>query len=82
MWKWLKKFIQDRRAISVGGVIILAVGFFLAAVLIPMGMNQIGTANTSYWDPTAKTILISVFPILVIVGLAIRFLPFGKKGEG
>ena len=61
--------------ISPGEVIMLAISFFLVAILGPMALNEIFAANTTGWTATVKTIFQTLLPILWVIGVAIRYIP-------
>ena len=56
-------------------IILLAVGFLLAAILTPIAMEQITSANTTGWNAAVKTIFTVLLPILYIIGAALYFVP-------
>jgi len=77
--KLLKKWIGGKRmAIPTSNIVMLAIGFFLVAILAPIAMNEIATANTTGWSPAVVTIFTVLLPILFIIGIAIHYIP-GKK---
>lgn len=55
-------------------VILSAVGFLLATMLVPLGMNEITATNMTGWQPAVSTIYTILLPILFIVGVAIGFI--------
>lgn len=63
----------------------LGVLFLVAAITIPIGMQQIvGTSTTSAgghaWNPAVVTMWQVLLPVLVLIGIAIMFVPkFGGK---
>jgi len=61
--------------ISPGEVIMLAISFFLVAILGPMALGEIFAANTTGWTTTVKTIFQTLLPILWVIGVAIRYIP-------
>jgi len=76
--KFLKKFLRDKRAVSTGEVIGLAVSFFLVAILGPIAIGTIANTTTTNWDASVVTIFQIVLPIIWVIGVAIRYLP-GKR---
>lgn len=60
-------------------VVILVVGFFLMSILGPIALLEIADANTTGWNSTVITIFQTVLPILFVIGIAIRYIPGGKK---
>jgi len=77
--KLLKKFSEDRKAVSLSEIILLALGFFLTALLTPIAMEQLVGANTTGWNSAVKTIFTILLPILYIVGVAYRYIPHTKS---
>jgi len=55
--------------------IIASIAVFLIAIVMPIGLSQIYSANTTGWDPAVKTIFTVLFPVLSIIGLVLHFLP-------
>jgi len=64
--------------ISAGDIVMLAIGFFLVAILAPIAMNEIAGANTTGWPTPVTTIFTVLLPILFIIGVAIHYIP-GKR---
>lgn len=60
-------------AASAKGIIGIAVGFVLMAVLAPIGLDQIYAANTTLWETAVTTIFTLVLPIVFIIGGAMMF---------
>lgn len=60
--------------LSARNIVLSAIGFFLVAVLTPIGMEQITGANTTGWNATVTTIFTVVLPILYIIGVAYAFI--------
>lgn len=63
---------------SPSSAITLAIAFLLGAILVPIGLSQVYAANTTGWDTTVKTIFTVLFPLLVVIGLAMRYIPRGE----
>lgn len=55
-------------------VVLSAVGFLLVAILTPIGMDQLVSANTTGWQASVTTIFTVVLPIIYIVGIAYGFI--------
>ena len=75
-----RKLLTDKRAISSGEIVGLAVSFFLVAVMGPIAigtiMNISVVANqTVNWDASVLTIFQVVLPIIWVVGVALKYLP-------
>ena len=63
---------------------LLAVGLLIAAIMIPIGMQQVvGTAVTDVsgttfdWNTAVVTLWQVLLPVLMIIGVAILFIPHG-----
>ena len=67
-----------RRAINAGTIVMLAVGFLLVAILTPIGMDEIVSANVTGWASSVKTIFTVLLPILYIIGVALYYIPKDK----
>ena len=55
-------------------IVLSAVGFFLIAILTPIGMEQIMSANTTLWETPVITIFQVVFPLMYLIGIAYGFI--------
>ena len=60
--------------LSAKNIVLSAIGFFLVAILTPIGMDQIVGANTTSWNATVVTVFTIVLPILYIIGIAYAFI--------
>ena len=71
------KFVRDLHGgLTARGAASLAIAFLVAAITIPIGMNEIYSANTTGWNAAVITIFTILFPILFIVAIALK--TFGK----
>jgi len=66
--------------LKVEDIIMMAIGFFLIAILGPMALNEVFGANTTGWTATVKTIFQTLLPILWVIGCALYFIP--RRGGG
>jgi hypothetical protein len=55
-------------------IVLSAIGFFLVAMLTPIGMEQLVGANTTGWNTAVTTIFTVLLPILYLVGIAYAFI--------
>jgi len=80
--RFLRRFLRNKKAITSGAIVGLAVSFFIVAVMGPIAIGTI--ANISYWnqtdnwDASVLTIFQVVLPIIWVVGVALKYLP-GKE---
>lgn len=78
-----KMFEKLRRSIKAGlsprAAITMAISFFLAAVVLPIGLGEVYAANTTGWNAAVITIFQVLFPILAVVGLAMYWIPEMRK---
>jgi len=74
----LKRMWKNRRAITSGEIIGLAVSFFLVAILGPIAIGTIANVTTTNWEAPVVTIFQVVLPVIWTVAVAIRYLP-GKE---
>jgi len=78
----LRRFLRNKKAITTGSIVGLAVSFFLVAIMGPIAIGTI--ANISYynqtdnWDASVLTIFQVVLPIIWVIGVALKYLP-GKE---
>ena len=74
-----RKFLSDKRAITSGEIVGLAVSFFIVAVMAPISIgiiaNMTALNQTFLWDPAVITIFQVVLPIIWVVGVALKYLP-------
>ncbi len=56
-------------------VILVVIGFFVAAILLPPALTQIYSASTSGWNSAVVTIFQVLLPVLAVIGIALYFLP-------
>ncbi len=59
---------------------LLAVCLLAAAIMIPIGMQQIVGTSTTGWNSAVVTLWQVLLPVLMIIGIAILFIPRGNKG--
>ena len=66
-------------AIGMHDVIIMAISFFLVAVLGPLAIGTVANTTTTNW--TASTIIVFqvLLPIIWVIGVAIKYVPRGGK---
>ena len=57
------EFLKNKRAISSGEVVGLALSFFLVAILGPIAITQIANTTTTNWDASVVTIFPIVLPL-------------------
>lgn len=76
----LRDLLRNRRAITSGEVVGLAVSFFLVAIMAPLAIGRMvnitAVANqTVNWDSSVLTIFQVVLPIIWVVAVALYYLP-------
>jgi hypothetical protein len=54
-------------------VIGISLGLLLAAIMLPIGLNQLANASMPNVDPSVVLILVVVLPILAVIGIALAF---------
>ena len=72
------KFLKNKKGITSGTIIGLAVSFFLVAILGPIAIGTIANTTTTNWEAPVVTIFQVVLPVIWVVAVAIRYLP-GKE---
>lgn len=58
---------------------LLAVSLLVAAIMIPIGMQQVVGTTTTSWNTAVVTLWQVLIPVLMIVGIAILFIPRGES---
>ena len=56
-------------------IIAIAMGLLVVAVLVPVALVQLANATLTNVDPTVKTVLQILLPILAIIAVALLFIP-------
>lgn len=56
-------------------IIGVALGLFIAAIIMPVALQTLANANVTDVDATVVTVLQVLLPILAVVGIALYFLP-------
>lgn len=59
----------------------MGIALIIVAVVIPIGLVMIAEANLTGVNASVATIITIVFPILAILGLAIKFMPQELKSR-
>jgi len=67
--------------IGIRDVIIMAVSFFLVAILGPLAIGTIANSSTTNWTAGVKTMFQVLLPVVWVIGVAIAYLPRGGKGK-
>ena len=71
----LKKFVEDIKAeLSIGKIIMLVLGVYVTAALIPGAITTLTDANTTGWD-SSTVALWGIIPLIVIIGIVWAILP-------
>lgn len=70
---------DNRGMVDIVDLILLGIGVFIIAYLLPLGITAAVGANTTTWDPTLKTIWTVLFPVLAIFVVIIYFVYAIKK---
>ncbi len=56
-------------------IVLIVVGLFIAAILLPPALTSLATASTTGWNPAVVTIVEVLLPILAVIGIALYFMP-------
>lgn len=59
----------------------MGIALVIVAVMIPMGLVMISEANLTGVSSTVATVFTVLFPILAILGLALKFMPQELKSR-
>lgn len=72
------RLLRDRRgALTISAIVMMVIALLLVAILFPVAMAYIKT-NTTAWGSALWVIWTVLLPILVIIGIAVRYVPRGK----
>ena len=66
-------------SVSINDVVVMAVSFFLVAILGPIAIGTIANTTTTSWNASVVTMFQTLLPILWVIGVAITYIPRGKK---
>jgi len=66
-------------SVSINDIVLMAVSFLLVGILGPIAIGEIANATTSNWDASVVTMFQTLLPILWVIGVAIAYVPRGKK---
>lgn len=64
---------------SVKTFALLAVALLVAAIMIPIGMQQVIGTTTTSWNSAVTTLFTVLVPVLMIIGVALLFVPKGGR---
>ena len=74
----MKLFRKDQSgAVTTSQIIGIGIALLMTVIIVPIALNQIGSMNNENWGDNKDTLLVivgTVIPIVVILGLAQRFL--------
>lgn len=76
---FVMRFKLARRGISAASVVGAAIALLLVAYLFPIALLAIADANTTGWVSVVITIFQTVLPIMAVIGMALKFMPWGRK---
>jgi len=65
--------------VNMQDVVLMVVSFFLVAILGPMAIGTIANTTTTNWNASVVTMFQVLLPILWVIGVAITYVPRGKK---
>lgn len=72
------KFRSDKTgAVGTAEIIGLGIALLMTIIIVPIALNEIGGMNNENWGDNRDTLLVilgTVIPVVVILGLAQRFL--------
>ena len=68
-------------AVSTRDIVLLGVCFIMAAILIPVAMGQLVGTATATWNSAVAVLWQVLLPILMIIGLAVLFVPRLRGGK-
>lgn len=65
--------------LTLNDVIVMAVSFFLVAILGPIAIGTIANTTTTSWNASVVTVFKTVLPIIWAIAVAIAYLPKARK---
>jgi hypothetical protein len=68
-----------KMAVGINDIVLMAVSFFLVAILGPIALGTIANATTTSWNASVVTVFQVVLPIIWAIGVAIKYVPRGTK---
>jgi hypothetical protein len=66
---------EDKAAL----IVLVAVAFIFAAIFVPIVMSLSTNANMTDWSLPVKIAFTVLVPIIFLFGIAISFIPKGRK---
>ena len=54
-----------------------AIALLVCAIMLPMGMANVISASTTGWQSAVVTMWQVLVPVLVMIGVALKFIPRG-----
>ena len=61
--------------LSMQDVMVAGIAFFLLAIILPIAISTVANSSTVNWDTSVVTIFQVLLPIIVVIGIAIKFVP-------
>lgn len=61
--------------LSMQDVMVAGIAFFLLAIILPIAISTVANSSTVNWDASVVTIFQTLLPIIVVIGIAIKFVP-------
>jgi hypothetical protein len=75
----VKKLAWGGLIMDIGRKVIgISLGLLLAAVMLPLALNQLANASMPKVNSSVVLILVVVLPILAIIGIALAFYEHGE----
>jgi hypothetical protein len=78
MFEKLKYVLKQTRG-EIDTIITLAVALLVFAVIFPIAMQQVVSANTTGWSSAVATIFTVLVPILGALSVALIFIKYVKR---
>ena len=74
----LSKLFHNRKA-ELGKIVTVAIGLFIAGVILPVALTAIANGNYTGVDSSVKTVVTVLLPVLGVIAIALIFLPRIRK---
>ena len=70
----LRKLLHDKKG-ELGKIVTVAIGLFIAGVILPVALTTIASGNYTGVDASVKTVVTVLLPVLAVIAIALIFLP-------
>ena len=79
--KQIKKFVANIKGEVASIVIEVGISLLIAAVILPIALTTLASANFTGVDASVKTVVTILLPILAVVAIALVYFGYVKRGK-